>query len=63
MISETIGSMDAAVEPTGTYSRRVAEVICLLATAQYSTLKKSKTYFVPIAYFTITCWRSQHSLG
>jgi len=36
MISETIGSMDAAVEPTGMYSRRVAEVICPFATASYS---------------------------
>jgi len=39
MITETIGSMDTAVEPTRTYLQRVAEVISLLATAQYSTFK------------------------
>jgi hypothetical protein len=50
MISETIGSMDAAVEPTGTYSRRVAEVISLLATVQQCILK-TQNLFCPNSLF------------
>jgi len=43
----TIGSMDAAAEPTGTYSRRVAENLSLL-------LIRATPYTQYLFYFTAT---------